>query len=153
MGDSGVDFRLSSFFFWDKESLTALLSHVPDDKMIIIDLGNEFPKWVWKTEQTWKMHEGFYGKKWIFSYVPNFGGKNLLTGDLGLYASASIEALRSKYGENLVGFGSAPEGLENNEVIYELLADAGWSKSAIDLDLWLKEYCIARYGGISEEYE
>ena len=93
------------------------------------------------------MHEGFYGKKWIFSYVPNFGGKNLLTGDLGLYASASIEALRSKYGENLVGFGSAPEGLENNEVIYELLADAGWSKSAIDLDLWLKEYCIARYGG------
>lgn len=61
--------------FWDKESLKALLSNVPDDKMIIIDLGNDYPKWVWSTEQTWKVHDGFYGKKWIFSYVPNFGGK------------------------------------------------------------------------------
>lgn len=137
--------------FWDKEGLTALLSHVPDDKMIIIDLGNEFPKWVWKTEQTWKVHEGFYRKKWIYSYVPNFGGKNLLTGDLGLYASASKEALDSDYGKNLVGFGSAPEGIENNEVIYELLADMGWSHSAIDLDAWLKQYCIARYGGYPKQ--
>lgn len=31
--------------FWDKESLKALLSNVPDDKMIIIDLGNDYPKW------------------------------------------------------------------------------------------------------------
>ena len=45
--------------FWDKESLKALLSNVPDDKMIIIDLGNDYPKWVWSTEQTWKVHDGF----------------------------------------------------------------------------------------------
>ncbi len=57
--------------FWDKASLQALLSRVPDDKMIIIDLGNDYPKWVWGTQQTWKNHDGFYGKKWIFSYVPN----------------------------------------------------------------------------------
>ena len=62
--------------FWDRSSLQALLSRVPDDKMIIIDLGNDYPKWVWGTEQTWKNHDGFYGKKWIFSYVPNFGGKD-----------------------------------------------------------------------------
>ena len=48
--------------FWDQTALSALLSCVPDDKMIIIDLGNDFPKWVWKTEQTWKRHGGFYGK-------------------------------------------------------------------------------------------
>ena len=76
--------------FWDKESLKALLSNVPDDKMIIIDLGNDYPKWVWNTEQTWKVHDGFYGKKWVFSYVPNFGGKNTMTGDLGMYASSSV---------------------------------------------------------------
>lgn len=133
--------------FWDKAGLSALLNRVPNDKMIIIDLGNDFPKWVWKTEQTWKKHCGFYGKKWIFSYVPNFGGKNLLTGDLDMYASASVDALRSECGKDLVGFGSAPEGLENNEVIYELLADAGWSDEAIDLDMWLERYCKARYGG------
>lgn len=132
--------------FWDQTSLSALLSRIPDDKMIIIDLGNEFPKWVWKTDQTWKRHDGFYGKKWIFSYVPNFGGKNLPTGDLAMYASASIEALHAQCGKNLVGFGSAPEGLENNEVIYELLSDVGWSDVAINLDTWLYRYCRARYG-------
>lgn len=132
--------------FWDKESLQALLSQVPDDKMMIVDLGNDYPKWVWNTEQTWKVHDGFYGKKWIFSYVPNFGGKCPMTGDLPMYASSSSEALHHPYKGNLVGFGSAPEGLENNEVVYELLADMGWTDQTIDLNVWLPTYCRARYG-------
>ena len=132
--------------FWDKESLKALLSKVPDDRLIIVDLGNDYPKWVWHTEQTWKVQEGFYGKQWIYSYVPNFGGKVLPTGDLTMYATGSVEALNSPYCENLVGFGSAPEGLENNEVVYELLADMGWTAENIDLDQWLKQYCLSRYG-------
>lgn len=136
--------------FWDKNSLQALLSRVPDDKMIIVDLGNDYPKWVWNTEQTWKVHDGFYGKKWIFSYVPNFGGKTLLTGDMQMYATSSDEALQSKKCGNLIGFGSAPEGLENNEVVYELLADMGWSNKAINLDNWLESYCTARYGAYPE---
>lgn len=133
--------------FWDRESLQALLSRVPDEEMIIIDLGNDYPKWVWHTEQTWKVHDGFYGKQWIYSYVPNFGGKVLPTGDLAMYASGSVEALESPAARTLVGFGSAPEGLENNEVVYELLGDMGWSREAIDLDQWIGEYCTARYGG------
>ncbi|MEG1539512.1 MAG: alpha-N-acetylglucosaminidase [Muribaculaceae bacterium] len=136
--------------FWDKNSLKALLSRVPNDKMIIVDLGNDYPKWVWNTEQTWKTHDGFYGKKWIFSYVPNFGGKTLMTGDLKMYATSSAHALHSKMKGNLIGFGSAPEGLENNEVVYELLADMGWSEDEINLDNWLKEYCTARYGAYPE---
>lgn len=136
--------------FWDESSLRALLSRVPDDKMIIIDLANDYPKWVWHTEQTWKTHKGFYGKQWIFSYVPNFGGKTGLTGDLTMYASASAEALHHPDKGKLIGFGAAPEGLENNEVVYELLADMGWTDRPIDLDTWLPDYCRARYGACPE---
>ena len=136
--------------FWDKQSLQALLERVPDDKLIIIDLANDYPKWVWKTEQTWKTHKGFYGKRWILSYVPNFGGKTLLTGDLNLYASCSAEAWTDIDRGKLIGFGSAPEGLENNEVVYELLADMGWQKQPIDLDHWLTDYCRSRYGSCPE---
>ncbi|MGN0188178.1 MAG: alpha-N-acetylglucosaminidase TIM-barrel domain-containing protein [Candidatus Cryptobacteroides sp.] len=132
--------------FWDKESLKALLSEVPDDRLIIVDLGNDYPKWVWNTEQTWKVHEGFYGKPWIYSYVPNFGGKVLPTGDLDMYACGSVGALDSPFGATLCGFGSAPEGLENNEVVYELLSDMGWRDTPADLDKWLESYCLARYG-------
>jgi alpha-N-acetylglucosaminidase len=90
--------------------------------MIIIDLGNDYPKWVWGTEQTWKNHDGFYGKKWIFSYVPNFGGKTPMTGDLQMYATSSAEALHSANAGNLVGFGSAPEG---QEAAFRTGADSG----------------------------
>ncbi len=139
--------------FWDKPSLQSLLKNVPDDKMMIIDLANDYPKWVWHTEQTWKQHEGFYGKKWIFSYVPNFGGKTTLTGDLSLYASSSAEALRSPYRKQLIGFGFAPEGIENNEAIYELLSDMGWQENEMDLDKWLGGYCRARYGAYPAKME
>lgn len=132
--------------FWDKPSLQALLKKVPDNKMIIIDLANDYPKWIWHTDLTWKSHDGFYGKKWIYSFTPNFGGKNPLTGELAMYASYPAEALRSTYNDNLVGFGSAPEGIENNEVIYELLYDVGWNNKEIDLEKWLASYCTARYG-------
>ena len=137
--------------FWDKESMQALLSRVPDDRLIIVDLGNDYPTWVWKTEQTWKVHEGFYGKQWIYSYVPNFGGKVLPTGELQMYASGSVEALKSQWKSSLVGFGSAPEGLENNEVVYELLADMGWQHENVELDGWMRQYCLSRYGCCDEK--
>ena len=47
----------------------------------------------------------------------------------------------------------APEGLENNEVVYELLADMGWSSDSIDLDDWMTIYCEARYGGYPDAME
>jgi alpha-N-acetylglucosaminidase len=39
-----------------------------------------------------------------------------------------------------------PEGTENNEVVYELMTDIGWSEQKIDLDDWIPAYCRARYG-------
>ena len=137
--------------FWDPESLKALLSEVPDDRMIIVDLGNDYPKWVWHTEQTWKVQNGFHGKKWIYSYVPNFGGKVIPTGELQMYAEGASEVFSTGLADNLIGFGSAPEGIENNEVIYELLADMSWRKDAVDLDSWIRDYCLARYGYCGED--
>lgn len=137
--------------FWDKPSLKALLKDVPDDKMIIIDLANEFPKYVWHIDQTWKTHEGYYGKKWIFSYTPNFGGKTPYVGDLELYASGATEAVHSPFSKSMAGFGFAPEGIENNEMIYELLADRGWTADNIDLDSWTVNYCRAKYGACPDK--
>ena len=137
--------------FWDTESLKALLSEVPDDRMIIVDLGNDYPKWVWHTEQTWKVQDGFHGKKWIYSYVPNFGGKVIPTGELQMYAEGAQEVFAAGLADNLLGFGSAPEGIENNEVIYELLADMAWRKEAVGLDGWIRDYCLARYGYCGED--
>ena len=132
--------------FWDKKSLSAMLKPIPNDKMIIIDLACEYPDYVWYIDPVWQTHEGFYGKQWIYSFVPNFGGKTALTGVLKFYAENPAKALASPYRMSLKGFGSAPEGTENNEVVYELLADLGWSEKAIDINEWVGKYSSSRYG-------
>ena len=126
--------------FWDKPSVKALLSGIPNDRMIILDLANEL-------FHGWKAQEGFYGKQWIYSLVHNFGGNNPLNGDLPFVARDPAEALTSLDRGALVGMGLAPEGVENNDVIYELTTDMEWSETVIDLPRWLDRYTRSRYGG------
>lgn len=136
--------------FWTPQRLSALISEVPDDKLIILDLANEYNRLWWKIDPSWKMYNGFFGKKWIYSFVPNMGGKIPLNGRLDLYASMPIEALKYENKKNLEGFGFAPEGIENNEIIYELLSDMGWSDHKIELDQWIPKYCEQRYGAFPD---
>lgn len=138
---------------WDYKTLQALVSKVPDDKMLILDLAVDYNKHFWHSEVNWEFYKGFYNKPWVYSVIPNMGGKCGLTGVLDFYANGHWEALRSANKGNLVAFGMAPEGIENNEVIYELLSDTGWADKEIDLRQWLKDYSICRYGSYSEELQ
>ncbi|MCB0730999.1 MAG: alpha-N-acetylglucosaminidase [Ignavibacteriae bacterium] len=137
--------------FWTPEKLKALISEVPDDKLLILDLANEYNLLWWKIDPSWKIYDGFFGKQWIYSYIPNMGGKVSLNGNLEIYSSASIDALNFERKGNLVGFGFAPEGIENNEIIYELLSEMGWTNKKINLDEWIEKYCKSRYGGYPSE--
>jgi alpha-N-acetylglucosaminidase len=126
--------------FWDTLSVQALLKRVPNDKMIIIDLANE----LW---HGWKVQHSFYGKQWIYSVIHNAGGDNPMYGPLKFFSEDGALALNDSAEGNLIGYGISPEGIENNEVVYELLTDAEWSDKPLQLDAWLKGYCISRYGG------
>lgn len=137
--------------FWSPEDLQAFLSKVPNDKMIILDMMNGTGRVMRHIQPVWKRQKGYYGKQWIYSYVPNFGASTPWIGKLSYYASGVIQALQSPYGENLIGFGIAPEGIQSNEVVYELLADMGWKKKPINLDQWITDYCRARYGGYPKQ--
>ncbi|MCM4149962.1 alpha-N-acetylglucosaminidase [Arenibacter sp. N53] len=136
--------------FWTPERLKAMMSGIPDDKLLILDMANEYNALYWKIPYSWEMYDGFFGKQWIYSFIPNMGGKVPLNGVLDFYAEAPEEAINFKGKKNLVGFGFAPEGIENNEIIYELLADWGWREKAINLDEWIKNYCLDRYGKYPE---
>ena len=132
---------------WDYETLGALVSKVPDDKMLLLDLAVDYNKHFWKSEVNWEFYKGYYNKSWVYSVIPNMGGKTGMTGILDFYANGHLEALASPNKGRLVAHGMAPEGIENNEVIYELLSDAGWSDKEINIHEWLKEYSYNRYGG------
>lgn len=64
----------------------------------------------------------------------------------GFYANGHLEALNSSSRGRLSGMGMAPEGIENNDVIYELVTDAAWRDRQEDVEQYLENYCRARYG-------
>jgi alpha-N-acetylglucosaminidase len=138
--------RKNGKLFWTPERLAALVSKVPDDKLLILDMANEYNRLYWKLDPSWKMYPGFFGKGWVYSFIPNMGGVVPYNGRLDLYASMPMDALKYENKKNLAGFGFAPEGIENNEIIYELLTDMGWRDKQIELPGWIAHYCASRYG-------
>ena len=97
---------------WDYNSLQALVSRVPDDKVLLLDLAVNYNKHFWHTQVNWEFYKGFYNKPWVYSVIPNMGGKNGMTGVLNFYANGHLEALRSDNRGRLVAFGMAPEGIK-----------------------------------------
>lgn len=138
---------------WDYETLGALLSKVPDDRMLLLDLAVDYNRHFWHSQVNWEYYKGFYNKPWVYSVIPNMGGKTGMTGVLEFYANGHLDALSSPHKGRLVAHGMAPEGIENNEVIYELLSDAAWSGTEIDLRRWLRDYSTNRYGAYTLELD
>lgn len=136
---------------WDYETLQSLVSKVPNEKMLLLDLAEDYNHLFWENGANWEFYKGFYGKEWIYSVIPNMGGKSGLTGKLDFYANGRLQALCSANKGNLTGYGMAPEGIENNEIIYELVCDGGWTSEAIDMDKWLHNYSLCRYGNVPDE--
>ncbi|MDY3064169.1 MAG: alpha-N-acetylglucosaminidase TIM-barrel domain-containing protein [Bacteroidaceae bacterium] len=132
---------------WDYESYSALMKEVPDNKVLILDMAEDYNyKW-WHNTANWEYFKGFDNKQWVYSTIPNMGGKTGMTGYLEFYANGGrLDALKSPNRGNLVGYGTAPEGTENNEVVYELICDAGWTADSIPLKDWLQNYTLCRYG-------
>ncbi len=134
--------------FWDNRSVEALLRGVPNDRMLVIDYANDLATDVRGkyAPGQWKVQKAFFGKQWINGMAHTFGGNNNVKGNLALMASEPSAVLHSEERGNLVGWGMCPEGIENNEVVYELMTDAGWRGDPIDLAAWIPFYCTARYG-------
>lgn len=129
---------------WSPERVEALFSKVPDNRVLILDYANDYAN-------SWEPVNGFNGKQWAYGFVPNMGGKTAYTGDMSLYATGAAKTLASPKKNNLVGFSISGEGLENNEVLYELMCDAAWSHEPIELDSWLTKFSLNRYGACPEE--
>lgn len=138
---------------WDPESIRALFSEVPDDKLLVLDLSEDYNHDIWEISPTWEYAPALYGKHWIYSTVPNFGGRNAPVGNLEFYLNGHLNALESANKGNLIGLGSAPEGVENNDVVYEIIYDAPWHIERRDIHERLREYSINRYGSCPAEME
>lgn len=136
---------------WGEGIFKALVKNVPDDKFLLLDMATDYNRYIWNQNYNWEFYEGFYGKQWLWSVIPNMGGKTAFTGYIDYYANGRMAALHPDKYVQPTGYGFAPEGLENNEMLYELIADAGWHSPADSIDLadWQQNYFQCRYGEVS----
>ncbi|SEW40478.1 alpha-N-acetylglucosaminidase [Chitinophaga sp. YR573] len=125
--------------FWHPAQIKALFTAAPDDKMIVLDLYSEnSPQWI-KTD-------GYYGKQWIWCMLLNFGGNISMYGRMNNVANDPANALHNPAARNMIGIGLTPEGIEQNPVMYALMLENVWRDQPINLDTWLKDYTLRRYG-------
>jgi alpha-N-acetylglucosaminidase len=91
-----------------------------------------------------------YGdKNWTLNLVSNFGGTQGLYSNLSTVAQIP-ELVQLERNSDCEGVGYLCEGTENNPVLYDLLSDVFWSSETVDIDSWIENYTVRRYGKKNE---
>ncbi|MGZ3403974.1 MAG: alpha-N-acetylglucosaminidase TIM-barrel domain-containing protein, partial [Phenylobacterium sp.] len=133
--------------FWTPDAIAAYFSEVPDDRLMVLDIGND------RYPDIWRRARAFGGKRWIYGYVHNYGASNPVYGDLGYYRADLAALTASPDTRALAGFGLFPEGLHNNSIVYEAAYDLAWNAGGASQSAWLSAYTRSRYGQTSPELE
>ncbi|XP_018597361.2 alpha-N-acetylglucosaminidase isoform X1 [Scleropages formosus] len=128
--------------FWKQEQIQALLHGVPIGRMIVLDLFAE-------SMPVFSSTKSFYGQPFIWCMLHNFGGNSGLFGTVESINLGPFEALRYP-NSTLVGLGMAPEGIEQNPVVYELMSELAWRKEPVNLAKWVSLYATRRYASNNE---
>uniref|UniRef100_A0A4W3HRA3 Alpha-N-acetylglucosaminidase n=1 Tax=Callorhinchus milii TaxID=7868 RepID=A0A4W3HRA3_CALMI len=124
--------------FWQPDQIKALLHGVPLGKMIVLDLFAESQPMYAKTQS-------FYGQPFIWCMLHNFGGNLGMYGTVESINKGPFEAMNFP-NSTMVGTGLAPEGIEQNDVVYELMNEIAWHKESLNLTDWFALYPQRRYG-------
>jgi alpha-N-acetylglucosaminidase len=125
--------------FWTQPRIRAFLDAIPDDRITLLDLFCE-------ERPMWNQTEAFCGKPWLWCNIQSFGHRVRLGGELGRI-SGDLDAARRDPGRGrLSGLGFVNEGLDDNPVVYDLLFEMAWRDDPLDLDGWIGDYAVHRYG-------
>lgn len=136
---------------WSDAKFKALTGGVPDHNFMVLSMSPEYGGY---GNRGWEWYSNYNGKEWCNTMLPNMGGKNFWTGCLNDYANTFPKALAASTGrKNNTGWGMTMEGIEYNEMLYELIADMGWTDPAKGRNLasWIAEYGKARYGNYTDD--
>ena len=125
--------------FWKKPQASALLSTVPNDRMIGLDLFCE-------VNPVWNRTEAFYGKQWVWNIFCPQEQKVVLCGDLQDIDDKLQEVLSSPEAGQMVGIGMMMEGFGFNPIVEEFVLSKVWSPGPANLPQWVQDYSVRRYG-------
>lgn len=127
---------------WTETASQAFLDGA-GESLVVLDLAAEsYPQW--------KRLKNFFGRRWLWCTLINYGQNDGLYGALDQWNRDIMDAKAN--GGRLYGMGIVPEGINNNEHLFELATDQAWSHSVIDLAQWSKDWARRRYRGKTAEF-
>lgn len=124
---------------WGDNPMRVILRALPVSNVLIGDLRSEFVI----------QEDSFANYPWLYGTVDNFGGQRRLRGNLNALIKDSLASvLRDDL--TTVGLAMFPEGLDTDEMMFDIIGDYAISSTVQDPDVWLKKRLRIRYGVDSE---
>ncbi|MBS1602602.1 MAG: alpha-N-acetylglucosaminidase [Bacteroidetes bacterium] len=135
---------------WQENPRQAMIDALPKERVLVTNIMAEAkPQWGGAVKYWPARPGGFGGHDWIWSEIPNFGGRTGMTGKLDSTALDITAALRdARFGKTMKGIGAAPEAIGQDPVVYDLLFDMAWTDTLPDVGAWLRSYIHSRYGTV-----
>lgn len=96
--------------------------------------------------------DNFADYPWLYCCVNNFGGQRILRGNMNKMLTEAYQMLTDP-NHTCIGIGIIPEGIEDNEILYDIFADLAIRRDAIESDEWLRRRIEIRYGFTTPEIE
>ncbi|MEN7547183.1 alpha-N-acetylglucosaminidase [Rapidithrix thailandica] len=138
---------------WHANPRQQMIEGLPQGDVTVLDLNTE-DRPLWGEPNFKQYRENGFGKhEWIWCMLHNFGGNVGMYGRMERVVEGFFTAKNHPNGQQLVGIGATPEGIENNPVMYELLFELPWHDKKLVLEDWITEYAMYRYGKKSESLE
>lgn len=114
-----------------------MVTSVPTGKMIVLDLYSDAAPFYSKTN-------GYYGQTFLWCMLQNFGGS------VGLYGpfnriNDELFKTRKNY-KNMVGIGLTPEGIHQNDIVYDYMTEVVIHTEPPYMKTWFSTYVHRRYG-------
>uniref|UniRef100_X1Z3X3 Alpha-N-acetylglucosaminidase n=1 Tax=Capitella teleta TaxID=283909 RepID=X1Z3X3_CAPTE len=123
--------------FWKPPQAKALLTSVPQGKMLVLDLYSE-------VNPQYPRLQSYYGQPFIWCMLHNFGGTLPMYGAIESVNQGPFEG-RSFVNSTMVGIGLTPEGINQNEVMYEFMMENSFRSQPVELTEWFDKYATRRY--------
>ncbi|MBO4593653.1 MAG: alpha-N-acetylglucosaminidase [Bacteroidaceae bacterium] len=128
---------------WTPERTKAYLTAVPQGRLIMLDYESDYT-------EIWRRTNHFYGQKFIWCYLGNFGGMTEIEGDYK-HNARLLAGTKAEGGPEFAGIGSTLEGFGVNEPIYEAVLAQAWD-TGVSFDEYIDNIADRHLGRIDPTF-
>ena len=128
---------------WTPERTKAYLTAVPQGRLIMLDYESDYT-------EIWRRTNHFYGQKFIWCYLGNFGGMTEIEGDYK-HNARLLAGTKAEGGPEFAGIGSTLEGFGVNEPVYEAVLAQAWD-TGVSFDEYIDNIADRHLGRIDANY-